>query len=83
MMIPMLNIANELDGLEIEKPMRECNEINGSTYGGLSSLVVTLGEGSSSIGESTTSSSTTSSKMAIKCFCSLHLCLGKCFSSQL
>jgi hypothetical protein len=62
--------------------MRACSEINGSIF------VRSKGGVGSSIGvryytgENLASSSTTSSKMAIKIFYSLHFCPRKYFSSQ-
>jgi hypothetical protein len=65
-----------------EKLVRACREMSGSTSGGSAGSGVASGmEGSSTIG--TITSSGTSSEMAKKIFCSLHLCLRKYFSSQL
>jgi hypothetical protein len=74
---PMLNIAMILRFYVEENPVRECNEIMGSTLGGLAGSVVEFGRGSSSIGGTTSSSSKKSYEMAIKRFCSLHLFLEK------
>jgi hypothetical protein len=48
--------------------------MTGSTYGGSEGGVRSIGSGNSTIGGASTSSSETSSEMAIKNFCSLHLC---------
>jgi hypothetical protein len=49
-----------------EKPVRECNKISGSTYGGSERGVGESVRGRYSTGETSASSSTISSEMAIK-----------------
>jgi hypothetical protein len=61
----------------VEKLVREFKEMSGSTLGGLMGSWVASGREGSSIRGTITSSSRTSSEMAIKSFCSIHLCPKK------
>jgi hypothetical protein len=63
--------------------MRSFREMMGSTSGGSEGGVMFVGSCHIDRRGASTSSSTTSSDMAIKIFCSLHLCPGKYLSSQL
>jgi hypothetical protein len=79
----VLNVANELEhlgGREASEGMQGNKWV--SSGGSACSWVASGREGSSTRG-TVTSSSGTSSKMAINSFCSLHLCPINYFSSQL
>jgi hypothetical protein len=72
--LPMLNVANYLEGLGAKNPMREFREMTGSTSGGSEGGVMSLGSVDMATRGSSTSSSEASFEMAIKKLCSLHLC---------
>jgi hypothetical protein len=63
--------------------VRAFREMISSTLGGSEGGVMSVGVGDTNKRGASTSSSETSSEMAIKIFCSLHLCPEKYLSSQL
>jgi hypothetical protein len=63
--------------------VRAFREMTNSSSGGSEGGVMSVGSGDTNTRGASTSSFETSSKMAIKIFCSLHLCPKKYFSSQL
>jgi hypothetical protein len=63
--------------------VREFREMIISTSGGSKGGVMSVGSGDSDTRGASTSSSETSYEMAIKIFCSLHLCPVKYLSLQL
>jgi hypothetical protein len=81
--LPMLNIANELEGLwsrEASEGMQGNEWVN---FRWVSRLLGSIGKGGLFNKGNCHIFFRTSSEMAIKSFCSLHLCPRKYFSSQL
>jgi hypothetical protein len=63
--------------------VRALREMTGSTSGGSEGGVMSVGSGDTDTRGTSTSSFEISFEMALKSFCSLHLCPGKYLSSQL
>jgi hypothetical protein len=79
----MLNVTNYVEGLGRIEAVRSFMEMIGFTLGGSEGGVMSMGLGDTHTRGASTLTYETSFEMAIKIFCSLHLCPRKYLSSQL